>query len=298
VNEDISSDTVSPQPSPLQIRDKVAHCTAVGAIIDPVDWPVRDSTPEREGRAPRLEENIWGYGKRLRFVDDAILRGFPQNTRDQLTVLDVGCGNGTQLAIPLAEAGYQVTAVDPHQQSIERGRRLAPSVRFHHGVVSDLAPRKFHCVIISEVLEHLDTPETLLRAALNYLTESGILIITVPNGYGEFELDSRLYRVLHVDKLVGWLWTTFSKNKDKEFIAGSDDQSPHVQRFTLPRLRRMFEQNRLLIVEARGTSLASGPFMALLLGSSTTFNQLNAAITDRLPLSFATGWMFSLRLAP
>jgi SAM-dependent methyltransferase len=231
-------------------------------------------------------------------VDDAILRGYPRNTRHQLTVLDVGCGNGSQLAIPLSEAGYQVTAVDPHQQSIERGQKLAPAVRFHHGVVSELAARKFHCVIISEVLEHLDAPETLLCAALNYLSESGILIITVPNGYGEFELDSRLYRVLRIDKLVAWLWATFSKNKDKEYIAGSDDQSPHVQRFTLPRLRRMFDQNRLLLVEARGTSLVSGPFMALLLGSSTKFVHFNAAITDRLPVSLAAGWMFSLRLAP
>jgi SAM-dependent methyltransferase len=257
---------------------------------------VHDSTAEQEARAPYLEENIWGYGKRLRFVDDTILRGFPQSKRCQLTVLDVGCGNGSQLAIPLAEAGYQVTGVDPHQQSIERGRRLSPAVRFHHGVISDLGPRKFHCVIISEVLEHLDAPEVLLRAALAYLAECGILIITVPNGYGEFELDSRLYRMLRIDRLVAWLWANFSKNKNKEYLAGSDDKSPHVQRFTLPRLRRIFERNGLLVAEARGTSLASGPLMLLALGSSTNLIQLNVAITDRLPLSLASGWMFSLRL--
>lgn len=258
---------------------------------------MHDSAAEQEAPAPYLEENIWGYGKRLRFVDDAILRGFPQSKRCQLTVLDVGCGNGSQLAIPLAVAGYQVTGVDPHQKSIERGRRLAPAVRFHHGVVSDLPPGKFHCVIISEVLEHLHAPEALLGAALTYLAESGILIITVPNGYGEFELDSRLYRMLRIDKLVAWLWVNFSKNKNKEYLAGSDDKSPHVQRFTLPRLRRMFERNRLLVTQARGTSLASGPMMVLSFGTSTEFIRLNVAITDRLPLSLAAGWMFSLRLA-
>ncbi len=153
-----------------------------------------DSTSARDARAPYLQENLWGYGKRLRFVDGAMQRAFPGRERCELRVLDVGCGNGSQLAIPLADGGYQVTAVDPHGPSIQRGQRSAPGVRFHHGVVSDLPVSKFDCVIISEVLEHLHAPEVLLGMALPYLAESGILIITVPNGYGEFELDRRSYR--------------------------------------------------------------------------------------------------------
>jgi SAM-dependent methyltransferase len=218
--------------------------------------------------------------------------GFPRASDASLLCWTLGAEMGRNLQFRWQRPGTR----SPHQQSIERGRRLSPAVRFHHGVISDLGPRKFHCVIISEVLEHLDAPEVLLRAALAYLAECGILIITVPNGYGEFELDSRLYRMLRIDRLVAWLWANFSKNKNKEYLAGSDDKSPHVQRFTLPRLRRIFERNGLLVAEARGTSLASGPLMLLALGSSTNLIQLNVAITDRLPLSLASGWMFSLRL--
>jgi SAM-dependent methyltransferase len=247
--------------------------------------------------APDLPENLWGYAKRLRFVDHAVQRNFPGLQRSELSLLDVGCGNGSQLAIPLARAGYQVTAVDPHQQSIERGKSLAPDVNFIHGVVTDTPRRLFDCVILSEVLEHLQTPEVLLRDSLGYLSGRGILIVTVPNGYGEFELDRRAYRALRADKIVNWLYAGLKKRADIEYVAGSDDESPHLQRFTLSRLRGMFAANRLQLVEESGTSLASGPFVVHSLGRFESFVHWNSAITDHLPLSCAAGWMFCLRFA-
>jgi SAM-dependent methyltransferase len=252
-------------------------------------------TSESNVRTPYLRENLWGYGKRLRFVDGAIQREFSGKTRSDLKVLDIGCGNGSQLAIPLAEGGYEVTAVDPNQPSIQRGQRLAPAVKFHHGVVTDLPLSKFDCVIISEVLEHLAAPEVLLHMALPYLAEPGILIITVPNGYGEFEWDQRSYRALHVDKMVRWLRSIFQHGKQREDFAGSDDESPHLQRFTLASLYEMFDRNNLLLVEARGTSLFSGPFIAHLFGKFEIFIRLNAAIADHLPLSLVAGWMIALK---
>jgi SAM-dependent methyltransferase len=244
---------------------------------------------------PFLQENLWGYGKRLRFVDEAMQREFPGRKRCALSVLDVGCGNGSQLAIPLARAGYQLTAIDPHEKSIQRGKGLATTVHFIHGELSELPQAKFDCVIISEVLEHLDAPEALLRLALPFLAEPGILIITVPNGYGEFELDRRLFRALGMDRLVSWLWSVFKGDQNNEILAGSDDESPHIQRFTVRRLRRMFDRSGLVMLRACATSLASGPFVVHLLGRFDRFVLLNAAIADRLPLALASGWMFCLR---
>jgi 2-polyprenyl-3-methyl-5-hydroxy-6-metoxy-1,4-benzoquinol methylase len=254
-----------------------------------------NSMSESNTRAPYLKENLWGYGKRLGFVDAAIERAFPGRERCELNILDVGCGNGSQLAIPLAAAGYQVTGIDPHLPSIERGSNLAPAINFIHGSLSGLPPRKFDCVVISEVLEHLDKPEVLLARAIPYLADSGILIITVPNGYGEFELDLRLFRALRADKTVAWLYRVSGRNTGREYIASSEDETPHVQRFTLSRLRKMFGRNHLLLLEARGTSIASGPFVLHLLGRFDVFVRLNAAIADYVPMSSASGWMFVLR---
>jgi SAM-dependent methyltransferase len=251
---------------------------------------------EPDVRTPYLPENLWGYGKRFRFVDDSIQREFPGRPRREIRVLDIGCGNGSQLAIPLANIGYQVTGVDPHCASIERGRILAPAVEFLHGVVGDFALSCFDCVILSEVLEHLDEPETLLATAATHLGKSGILIVTVPNGYGEFELDRRVYRTLRIDRLVGWLWSKLKRDGCSEILAGSEDESPHVQRFTISGIRKMFARNNLRLVEARGTSLASGPFVSHLLGRFNVYIRLNAEIADYLPLPLVAGWMFSLKI--
>jgi SAM-dependent methyltransferase len=257
----------------------------------------RFSRTASDARAPYLPENLWGYGKRLRFVDAAIRRASPSRARYELKVLDVGCGNGSQFAIPMAEAGYHVTAIDPHRPSIERGRRLSRKVEFFHGSLGELPRRRFDCVIISEVLEHLDAPEALLRASLPHLSEDGLLIVTVPNGYGEFECDRRLYAALRLEKMVGHLRSVFGMGDSGQCFAGSDDRSPHVQRFTLSRLRQMFDRNGLTLIESRGTSLVSGPIVAHLFGKLKIFVQLNAAIADRVPLGIVAGWMFALRRA-
>lgn len=252
---------------------------------------------ERDAPTPYLQENLWGYGKRLRFVDGIMQQTFPGRKRSDIRVLDVGCGNGSQLAIPLSGGGYQVMGVDPHLPSIERGRRLASAVRFVHGMVNHLPPSKFDCVIISEVLEHLDAPEVLLASALPYLAQSGVLIITVPNGYGEFELDLRLYRGLRIDKVVARLYSLFRGRDDKVYIAGSEDETPHIQRFTVSQLRKLFERSQLQLMEARGTSMMSGPIVLHLLGRFESFVRLNAAAADYLPWSMASGWMFALKFA-
>ena len=57
----------------------------------------------------------------------------------------------------------------------------------------------------------------------------------------------------------------------------------------------MFDRNHLRIVEARGTSVASGPFVAHVFGKFEIFIRLNASIADGLPLPFVAGWMFCLR---
>ena len=244
---------------------------------------------------PYLQENLWGYGKRIQFVDVSLRNAFPSKARYELKILDVGCGNGSQFAIPMAEAGYHVTAIDPHLPSIERGQALSSKVEFFHGAVGELPPGRFDCVILSEVLEHLDAPEALLHASLPNLADAGLLIITVPNGYGEFEFDRRLYAALRLEKVVGRLRSVFGKVDSGRCFAGSDDRSPHLQRFTLSRLREMFDREGLVLTESRGTSLVSGPFVAHVFGKSRVFIHLNAVIADHVPLRAAAGWMFALR---
>src|SRR5438128_2335277 len=119
-----------------------------------------------------VPENLWAYGKRLRFVRQTIATVFPSREPDSLHVLDVGCGNGSQLALPLAQHGFHVIGVDTHAPSIERAQVDAQDLEnasFVCGRVEDLNAEPFDIVILSEVLEHMTEPRELLMASARYL---------------------------------------------------------------------------------------------------------------------------------
>ena len=240
-------------------------------------------------------EDLWGYAKRLRFVREAISVSFPDRAPSSLRVLDVGCGNGSQLALRLAlRDGFQITGIDPDSRSIEHARQLAgksPNATFECGRVEDLSVgHKFDVVILSEVLEHLERPAEMLAAGADRMNEEGILIVTVPNGYGEFEIDSWIFRRLRLQKLVEALAAK------REVVSATDNQeSGHIQFFTRSRLVCLFDEAGLVaVIEAAG-SLLAGPIVGHFLGRSARLINWNARVTDRLPLILASGWYFVLR---
>jgi ubiquinone biosynthesis O-methyltransferase len=246
-----------------------------------------------QGRTGR--ENLWGYAKRLRFVREVIAGAFPQREASSLRVLDVGCGNGSQLALPLVQEGFRLTGVDTDERSIEHARRLAaesPNARFLCGRVEQLSSaEEFDIVVLSEVLEHMTEPECLLEASARLMTADGILIVTVPNGYGEFELDSWMFRALRLQRVVDAL----ARNKRAVMAATDNHESGHVQFFTRRRLSALFRQCGLRVFRAEASVLFSGPLVGHTLARSARFIEWNARITDRLPMVLSSGWYFALR---
>ena len=242
----------------------------------------------------RERENLWGYAKRLRFVEETIAEVFPRADYASLRVLDVGCGNGSMLALPLARRGLQVTGIDIDAPSIEHARQLAkdlPAATFICGDVADLKMEDFDVVILAEVLEHLTEPRTLLADSAKHLSKGGIMIITVPNGYGEFEIDSRLFRIFRLQRIVDAL-----AKKSREIVAATDNhESGHVQSFTRRRLRRLFAECSLTVFREGAASFLAGPLIGHTLARSNRFIEWNSRVTDKLPLTFASGWYFALR---
>ena len=241
-------------------------------------------------------ENLWGYAKRLRFVEGTIAEVFPQADFRSLRVLDVGCGNGSQLALPLAERGFQVTGIDIDARSIEHARELAQNLTnatFVCGDVAELKAGSFDVVVLAEVLEHMTEPRTLLADSVKHLSEGGIVIVTVPNGYGEFEIDSSVFRILRLQRVVDAL----AKNS-REIVAATDNhESGHVQSFTRRRLRRLFADCSLTVFREGAASFLAGPLVGHTLARSSRFIEWNARVTDKLPLTLASGWYFALRRA-
>ena len=273
-----------------------SRSTTTNALMD--QQPVPSAAPE----------NVWGYRKRLVFLRRAIADFFPGRDARSIQVLDVGCGNGSQVAIPLASSGFQVMGVDPHLTSIEHARRLARDISnadFFCGYARNLPPgRVFDVVILSEVLEHLDAPQQALQESLAHLAAHGVVLVTVPNGYGEFEVDSWLFRSLGLAKVLELVKNStrlrsivrrLRPGGDEEFLSTDNQECGHVQFFTLPRLRSLFADLSLAVLREGAGSFLCGPIIYHTLAYSNWFVRWNARITDRLPLVLASGWYFALR---
>jgi len=238
-------------------------------------------------------EDIWGYAKRLRFVRAVIQDCFDE--AKMLRVLDIGCGNGSQLAIPLArDARLKIVGIDTDARSIEHAQRLSnakDNLDFVCASVGEIPGNQpFDVVILSEVLEHLEQPDEMLKRAACLMSRDGLLIVTVPNGYGEFEIDSWIFRLLRLQKIVD----RFAKQR--AVLAATDNsESGHIQFFTRPRLKRLFKDAGLVIFREGAASFLAGPVAGHFVACSQRVIDWNARVTDRLPFVLASGWYFALR---
>lgn len=248
------------------------------------------SSPKTEER-----EDLWGYRKRLRFVRDSVREAFPSRAFEELRALDVGCGNGSQLALPLLRCGFRLKGLDTDARSIEHARKLSASLagaEFMCARLEELSEEElFDVVILSEVLEHLEDPQALLSESVKHLKPDGILIVTVPNGFGEFEIDSWLFRKLGLQRVVDAL-----AKQGRAPLASTDNmESGHIQFFTRSRLRRLFDACHLVPFREGAASFLAGPIVGHALARFESFIEWNARVTNHLPFVMASGWYFALR---
>jgi 2-polyprenyl-3-methyl-5-hydroxy-6-metoxy-1,4-benzoquinol methylase len=260
---------------------------------------------KRPSPSDEMQENPWGYRRRLQFMEEVIAGEFADRVPASVRILDIGCGNGSWVAIPLARRGFDVTGIDLHQPSIETAERLAeglPNAHFVASGVEELHAAPFDVVILSEVLEHVHDPEALLRMGAGQLRPGGIVIVTVPNGYGEFEIDWWIYRTFGLEHVVSAARKLFpflrsgDHSGEEEAIAATDNHAcGHVQFFKLPVLRQIFANCSLVAVKSAAASFVCGPMAVLVLARSRRLMEWNIQVAKRLPLVLGSGWYFVLR---
>ena len=115
---------------------------------------------------------------------DELGRYFRIAGKAPLKILDVGCAQGT-LALMLAEAGHQVTAVDLRPEFLDyaRSRHEKGDIRFVQGNALELdLPGPFDLIFANQILEHLVHPVELVRGLADRLAPGGRLVVTTPNG--------------------------------------------------------------------------------------------------------------------
>lgn len=99
-------------------------------------------------------------------------------------VADLASAQGN-FGLLLAEAGFDVTALDLNEEFLRYARRKHTHGAFRCVQANLLEYRgeaPFDCVLMGEIIEHVAHPARLLNAAFENLAPGGLLVLTTPNG--------------------------------------------------------------------------------------------------------------------
>jgi 2-polyprenyl-3-methyl-5-hydroxy-6-metoxy-1,4-benzoquinol methylase len=266
-----------------------------------------------------FRETVYGIIRRLSFLLNHIeAERHRRNLQvGQMRILDVGCGTGINISIPLASIGYSVLGLDIDSASIARAQEISadiPTVEFRCCYLeqASLASR-FHIVICSEVFEHLKQPAVLLKQLRDILEENGVLLITVPNGYGYFELEHSLEESFpNLNRITDQFQHRFiarhasesiRQRHEKEWCPDhyqlawtslSPDQE-HYQRSTPREMRRLLREQRFEMIEFRNRTFLAGNILSNLVRDWDWFLEWNGTAADYLPHWLCSGWMIAAR---
>jgi len=93
-------------------------------------------------------------------------------------VLDVGCGSG-RLSKTLLEKGYSVVAIDNDWKAVEIAKKKGITA-FASDFNDWRTDEKFDCIILGDVLEHIEDDKSALRKVHEMLTPNGCIVVNVP----------------------------------------------------------------------------------------------------------------------
>lgn len=232
------------------------------------------------------------YCDYTRFVDfkrlDFIIHTLEANygaAKNKVMGLDIGCGKGN-ITLPLTSLGYKMLGVDIYARAIDiciqkkeklfSGHQDYP--KFLAGDAENLSFRQgdnFDFVICSEVLEHVRHPEKVLKSLDSCLKQNGILIVTVPNGFGPYSLVFDQLRNKIVHKLVPRI-----------------GPSEHVQYFTFSAITKLIKGAGFEVLKVKHSDFIS--FLPLLV-KSDRFCVWDCKLADSLFHPMVSGWFLVYR---
>lgn len=234
------------------------------------------------------------------------LRAELEKNRGEMRILDIGCGNGTQISLPMAEVGYQVVGVDNHQDSIMHALNQAAglSARFVcHDVmrlkeIHELHSQRFEVIILADILEHLNYPGALLKEVDSLLSPQGIILISIPNGYGPFEIENYITRLMRLDRLRDGLFFVTRRLRIQGNNAASppyNEESGHMQFFRRARFEKLLHENGFSCSFLGSGCVVGGMLSSMLLSRVPSIILFNVALARHLPYYLCSSWYFEAR---
>lgn len=188
--------------------------------------------PEAYSAAAQAEENHWWFAARREVLAAVLERLYVRAANP--SVLEVGCGNGGNLAMLARYGALYATEVEDQARARATSRGIAV---VENGWLPDGLPfagALFDLVAALDVLEHVADDAAALAALGQRLKPDGLLFLTVP--------------------AYPWLWSAH------------DEFSQHKRRYTLGGMRSLVERCGLRVTYASYFNCLLFPFGAVKIG--------------------------------
>lgn len=238
--------------------------------------------------------------RRLDLIVENINKHFQNYNKDEVNILDYGCGNGN-ISMPIASLGYDVKGIDIDENSIKQAQKnnQFKNLEFILGDLEQLeATEKFNAIIASEVLEHFNNPEVVFQKLNQKLQRNGLMIITIPNGYCIEEL---IRRFLVKTKIGNIIRKILKKKvlKEQAVQAGKSIES-HLHYFSLKEIRNLIRKSNLEIINEYNSTIFFRQafylcFRLFMKRGSKLFKFLEKVdnyLSQKLSIKFGSGWIF------
>jgi methionine biosynthesis protein MetW len=132
------------------------------------------------------KEDMW-VPQRISITVDMVVKDKRYGNNERISVLDIGCGEGTMGKLLKEHLGNKVSIVGCDISNTALKNAVIYYSNVHeidietNGIIERFYKQKFDYVIVLEVLEHLFKPENVLKQVYTILNEDGILIASFPN---------------------------------------------------------------------------------------------------------------------
>lgn len=144
-----------------------------------------------------------------------------------LSVLEIGCGNGTNLR-KFLDQGFRAVGVEPDPRACEavNGAGMVAFPGTAEDLPSEVREQKFNVVLMAHVLEHCLDVNAAVESAKGVLDEQGLLVIETPNNQAQ---GFKLYE-------ASWPWSDIPR---------------HLNFFTPTSLKRLLEKHGFEVVSEK-----------------------------------------------